>query len=98
MQGPFSEKANELQFEESGAEILLTKESGATGGYFEKIEAAQKLGMKIAVIENPEKKQAENAHADSSVNTSSDTQGKTATDSEIFHSVGEICGIIEQSK
>lgn len=54
MQGPFSEKANEIQFSESGAQILLTKESGGVGGYFEKIAAAQKLGMKIAVIKNPE--------------------------------------------
>ena len=56
MQGPFSEKSNEVQFEESGAEFLLTKESGATGGFYEKIEAAKKLGMKIVIIKNPEKK------------------------------------------
>ncbi|WP_294430345.1 precorrin-6A reductase [uncultured Treponema sp.] len=55
MQGPFSEKMNEVQFEESGAEILLTKESGAAGGFYEKIDAAEKLGMKIVVIRNPEK-------------------------------------------
>ena len=55
MQGPFSEETNTSQFEESGAKILLTKESGAKGGYFEKIRAAEKSGMKIAVIENPEK-------------------------------------------
>lgn len=64
MQGPFSEKANEIQFSESGAKILLTKESGAAGGYFEKIEAAQKLGMKIAVIKNPEhREQPKNAYS-----------------------------------
>lgn len=56
MQGPFSEKMNEIQFSETGSKILLTKESGKNGGYFEKIEAAQKLGMKIAVIKNPENK------------------------------------------
>lgn len=54
MQGPFSEKANEIQFSESGTKILLTKESGKAGGFIEKIRAAQKLGMKIAVIRNPE--------------------------------------------
>jgi len=55
MQGLFSEETNTSQFEESGAKILLTKESGAKGGYFEKIRAAEKSGMKIAVIKNPEK-------------------------------------------
>lgn len=55
MQGPFSEETNSRQFDESGAKILLTKESGVKGGYFEKIRAAKKLGMKIAVIKNPEK-------------------------------------------
>ncbi|MBQ4378547.1 MAG: precorrin-6A reductase [Treponema sp.] len=88
MQGPFSEKMNEIQFEESGAKILLTKESGKIGGYFEKIEAAKKLGMKIAVIENPEKAQ----------HTPDNTviQEKNACESEVFHTVGEICDIIRQ--
>lgn len=54
MQGPFSEEANLRQFSESHAKILLTKESGTKGGYFEKIRAAENLGMKIAVIKNPE--------------------------------------------
>lgn len=55
MQGPFSKETNNCQFLKSGAKILLTKESGTNGGYFEKIEAAKSLGMKIAVIRNPEK-------------------------------------------
>lgn len=55
MCGAFSERANEVQFAESGARILLTKESGASGGYPEKLMAAAKLGMKVAVIRNPER-------------------------------------------
>ena len=64
MQGPFSKETNERQFLESDAKILLTKESGAKGGYFEKIEAAENLGIKIAVIKNPENSTAlsENCH------------------------------------
>ena len=54
MQGPFPEEVNIRQFSESHAKILLTKESGTKGGYFEKIRAAENLGMKIAVIKNPE--------------------------------------------
>ena len=55
LQGPFSLETNERQFAESGAKILLTKESGKRGGYSEKIRAAKKLGMTVAVIQNPEK-------------------------------------------
>mgnify|MGYP002852693478 CR=1 FL=1 len=83
MQGPFSEKTNEVQFEESGAKILVTKESGRAGGYFEKIEAAKKLGMKIAVIENPEKEILHYAQNDSPLVCS----GEEAL---IFHSVDEL--------
>ena len=61
MQGPFSQKSNEIQFSESGAKILLTKESGARGGFFEKIEAARNLGMRIAVIQNPETAESEDS-------------------------------------
>lgn len=57
MQGPFSQKMNEIQFSESSSSILLTKESGNTGGFFEKIQAAQNLGLTILVIKNPEKKE-----------------------------------------
>lgn len=61
MQGAFSERMNEVQFSESGAKILLTKESGSAGGFFEKIAAAEKLGMKIAVIRNPEARSEQSA-------------------------------------
>ena len=54
MQGPFSERMNEVQFAESGARFLLTKESGESGGFFGKVAAARKLGMEICVIRNPE--------------------------------------------
>ena len=54
MQGPFSQEENERHFARSGAKILLTKESGKRGGYSEKIQAAKKLGMTAAVIQNPE--------------------------------------------
>ena len=88
MQGPFSGKTNELQFEENDAKILLTKESGARGGYFEKIQAAKKLGMKVAVIENPEK---------AGQASGKDAGQKTASGAEIFHSVGEILMIIQKN-
>lgn len=50
MQGPFSKEMNLAQFGHTHAEFLVTKSSGDAGGYTEKIEAAQELGMKIIVI------------------------------------------------
>ena len=54
MQGPFSAELNEAMFRAAGAEILVTKSSGKTGGFPEKIEAARRLGMKVIVITPPE--------------------------------------------
>ena len=54
MQGPFSEDLNRAMFQYAGAEILVTKESGETGGFAEKIRAAQVLGMKTAILRKPE--------------------------------------------
>ena len=38
----------------SGAEILITKESGSAGGYPEKAEAAKRLGIELITIKRPE--------------------------------------------
>ena len=54
MQGPFSAELNEAMFRAAGAEILVTKSSGKTGGFPEKIGAACRLGMKVIVITPPE--------------------------------------------
>lgn len=54
MQGPFSAELNEVMFRAAGADILVTKSSGKTGGFPEKIEAACRLGMKVIVITPPE--------------------------------------------
>ena len=54
MQGPFSADLNEAMFRAAGAEILVTKSSGKTGGFPEKTEAARRLGMKVIVITPPE--------------------------------------------
>ncbi len=50
MQGPFSKEMNLAQFRHTHAEYLVTKESGDAGGYLEKVQAAQELGMQIIVI------------------------------------------------
>ena len=86
MQGPFSQKMNEIQFEESRAEILLTKETGNAGGFFEKIQAAEKAGMKIAVIQNPEKR----------AKVGQGREERTAT--EIFYSVDAVVEKLRELK
>lgn len=53
MQGPFSREMNEAMFRQAGAVYLVTKESGRTGGFSEKMEAAVSLGMTAVVIGRP---------------------------------------------
>lgn len=52
--GPFSLEENIAHIKKSGAEILVTKESGAAGGYPEKVMAAKQLGTRLATIKRPE--------------------------------------------
>lgn len=53
MQGPFSREMNRLMFRTCDARWLVTKSSGAIGGYIEKCEAARDNGMKLVVIGRP---------------------------------------------
>lgn len=54
MQGPFSKELNEALLKQFDIRCLVTKESGETGGYPEKLEAAAALKIPVIVIENPE--------------------------------------------
>ncbi|SHK45682.1 precorrin-6Y C5,15-methyltransferase (decarboxylating) [Anaerocolumna jejuensis DSM 15929] len=54
MQGPFSVEMNEAILKQFDISCLVTKESGSTGGFFEKIQAAGKNRTKVMVIGNPE--------------------------------------------
>ena len=54
MQGPFSEELNAAMFRAAGAEILITKESGAAGGFLEKLAAARACDMVVAVLKRPD--------------------------------------------
>jgi len=51
--GPFTVNENIQHIQQSGAEILLTKESGKTGGYPEKIGAAKECGIETITIARP---------------------------------------------
>jgi len=53
MQGPFSEEMNCALLRHVGAGWLVTKESGARGGFAEKLAAARACGVKAVVIGRP---------------------------------------------
>lgn len=57
MQGPFSKELNEAVLKQFDIRCLVTKESGETGGYPEKLAAAEALGIPVVVIENPESRE-----------------------------------------
>lgn len=48
--GPFSVQQNSEHIRLSGAEVLLTKESGQAGGYLQKIEAANLCGIRTLTL------------------------------------------------
>lgn len=54
MQGPFSEELNEVMMREHDIKYLLTKQSGETGGYPEKVKAARACGAELVVLIPPQ--------------------------------------------
>jgi len=57
MQGPFSEELNYAMLKQLNAAYLVTKCSGAAGGFEEKCEAALRAGAKLIMIGRPEKEE-----------------------------------------
>ncbi len=55
LQGPFSEELNRVLFREYQIRHIVTKESGMTGGYPEKVSAAEREGITLHIIGNPER-------------------------------------------
>ena len=53
MQGPFSEEFNYGLLTQLKCKYMVTKESGKTGGFSEKINAAKRAGVKCLVIGRP---------------------------------------------
>lgn len=53
MQGPFSAKMNEAIILETGAEYLLTKETGKAGGFYEKLNACKNTKTKVIIVGRP---------------------------------------------
>ncbi len=53
MQGPFSQRFNEALIQELDIKVLVTKESGRAGGFYEKAAAAQARGIPLLVLGRP---------------------------------------------
>ncbi|WP_028828768.1 precorrin-6A reductase [Proteocatella sphenisci] len=53
MQGPFSVEMNMALIEATGANVLVTKDTGAAGGFDSKLEAAALKGIEALVIGRP---------------------------------------------
>lgn len=53
MQGPFSKELNVAMLRQTGAKYFVTKESGKTGGFEEKYEAAMETGTVLIVVGRP---------------------------------------------
>lgn len=53
MQGPFSKELNGALIREFNIKYLVTKRSGKSGGFEEKIDAAREMGAESVIIERP---------------------------------------------
>lgn len=53
MQGPFGEELNYGMLKQIQGRYLVTKESGKTGGFQEKLQAAKRAGAKLIVVGRP---------------------------------------------
>lgn len=58
LQGPFSQDVNEALFRMSSATLVLTKDSGSTGGFQEKRLAAKASGCELWIIQRPQEEGA----------------------------------------
>ncbi len=53
MQGPFTQKFNEVLWEQLKIDVVITKESGSIGGTEEKVQACLKLKIPVIILERP---------------------------------------------
>lgn len=59
MQGPFTVQMNEAVLRQYEISVLVTKESGNSGGFAEKLEAAKRAGVKTYVIGRPKEEEGD---------------------------------------
>jgi len=68
MQGVFSKEFNKALMEEYNISLIITKESGETGGTQTKINAALELGVQVIIVMRPEIKELENEEVFNEIN------------------------------
>lgn len=93
MQGPFSTEMNIAMIKSVGAQVLVTKDTGKTGGFDSKLEAALSAGIEAVVIGRPADEEARQA----------DSEGMTLEElgryiDENFPSPGEIRNLEESAR
>jgi precorrin-6A/cobalt-precorrin-6A reductase len=57
MQGTFSSEFNKALMAEFNVDVVITKESGESGGTLSKLEAAAQLEIPVVMVKRPEIKQ-----------------------------------------
>lgn len=57
MQGPFSEELNRAIIKQYEIRYLVTKEAGKAGGFPEKLQAAEALGITVVIIGRPKREE-----------------------------------------
>ncbi|WP_432627619.1 precorrin-6A reductase [Brotaphodocola sp.] len=91
MQGPFSVEMNQALLHQTGAAWMVTKESGARGGFQEKWQASKKCGVKFLVISRPEdEKGISLAEAKQLLEKNADLKNTTAQVSQSDRTAGEL--------
>ena len=84
MQGPFDVEMNCAQIHYAGASWLLTKETGAAGGFPEKTEAVRRCGIRAVVIRTPLGNEAQTLDLEHTITAALRYAGIDA-DSDIYH-------------
>lgn len=72
LQGPFSEELNEAILRQYRIQCIVTKKSGAAGGYGEKVEAARRVGAQCFVVLPDENLEAGEAQRTAGTSTAAD--------------------------
>jgi len=57
MQGPFTAELNAAMIRQTGARYVVTKDSGETGGFFEKYQAVVETGAELLVIDREQEEE-----------------------------------------
>jgi len=88
MQGPFDVEMNCAQIHYAGASWLLTKETGAAGGFPEKTEAVRRCGIRAVVIRTPLGNEAQTLDLEHTITAALRYAGVDA-DSDTYHGAGD---------